>query len=278
MMMWRRSCLSGTSLTGRLLPRQAQAKRHQTYLVARHAESDQYQGGSFPARNQPAPVLTEVGNHQAERLGTFVVNRSVDRVCLSHMLRARQTIAKIAEMHQETAAQMPAEEILEDLREMDIPEWEGKEKQQVQADFPLEYAQYLEKDSELILGGRKAWHDLHSRASGVWDQIRTEEDAAKTTFILTHREMCRALVTTAAGWPCERLIDVGSDFGHCEMVEIDWPDDEDKARRWRRVYPQEGEWRVPSEPPTISAEREASNRAAEDESELVASSSNSAYA
>ena len=99
-------------------------------IIVRHGETTYNIEGRITGMSD-AP-LTELGKYQAERVGAYLADKSIDAIVASDLQRARETAQAIANHH--------ALPVLEDadLREIGMGEWEG-----------LRFGEIIERDPEL---------------------------------------------------------------------------------------------------------------------------------
>lgn len=83
------------------------------------------------------PALSEEGQQQAERTGRLLADVPLGAVFASPLRRARQTAEAIAAPHNLSV------EIVEDLIEVDVGQWEGRPWDEVERDYPEAYRLFM---------------------------------------------------------------------------------------------------------------------------------------
>lgn len=120
------------------------------------------------------PVLTELGEEQARHLGQAFLGRPVDRLLVSPLVRARQTVAPIAE-----ALQMEPE-VLDWLAEIAAPAWQGSPSEVVEKAFADGRARPLDEQWDGLPGG-ESFRDFHRRIVGGLSGLLTELGVERLT-------------------------------------------------------------------------------------------------
>jgi broad specificity phosphatase PhoE len=174
-------------------------------LLVRHGEStfnveNRIQGRSDLSR------LTPSGEAQAQRLAEALTGIPLDYVYSSPLSRALDT----AHILLKERAGVPLF-ISEQLREIDLTEWEGLTFAEVKEKYPEEYSRWRYRPDELELGGRFPVRDLWQQAQGFWQQLAEQVQADPRSerggdpkhplnvLIVGHSGLNRALVSTAIG-------------------------------------------------------------------------------
>ena len=123
--------------------------------------------------------LTEVGQQQALRLAESALDKGIDVILCSPMLRARQTAQAVSD-----AIGVPVQ-IDERLMELNFGVFEGKSRfdpdfRHIRAQFPTRYP-----------GGESAF-DLAHRVYGCLEDVQREH-GGKTVLLVCHGGVCRMI-------------------------------------------------------------------------------------
>lgn len=234
------------------------AKTHKFYIL-RHGETDANVSGRIQGSSDFSK-LTENGKEQAISLGKALVNCKLEitnGVYVSPLSRARETLSLIRSIHDKFGRD---ETVLNDLREIDFYDWEGKLKDELIEEYPESW-QAWEKGQAHNLWvidkfngnneNRYPLLELWTRAENVWktihrleeeeyskdriDETKGNDKKIKTSILVCHGTLGQALLGTS-------LQEDSSFFGkhvikNCEMVEIEWTLEEDKfngkASNWK---------------------------------------------
>ena len=209
------------------------------YLILRHGQTDHNRDGIIQGSSDVS-VLTDQGVAQAQAAGTALAqltDLTIARTFLSPLTRAQQTFELLRD-----GCALPAPTTLDDLREIDLHSWEGREKAQLQIECPAAYAAWKSDPTAMEVDGRRPLVDLWARARGrVWPAVRCGGGGTRgATLLVCHGSLGQALLCTALGlgeaaWQAHEI-------PNCGLVEIDWPAGEMRASRWRWRLPAEGEW------------------------------------
>ena len=145
-------------------------------------------------RSVTNPGLTELGHQQAEHLGEAFVDRHVDRLLVSPLVRSQQTAQPVAE------ALGIEPETLPWLAEIAAPAWDGTPSEVVEAAFADARAKPLDEQWDGLPGG-ESFRDFHQRVTGglagLLDELGCErltefpplwrlEDPGPTVVVVAH--------------------------------------------------------------------------------------------
>jgi len=185
-------------------------------------------------------------------------------------LLAQETLQQVEEVAGKKFAEC---QVLSDLREVDLHEWEGLYKQNIKEQWPQIYSKWRGNSPAdfRLESGKYPIRDLWKRAEGVWQQIlqeaATEQGAQpllgkKSSLLTGHNGINQALLAQALGLSEESFRKF--EFQNCGVVEVLWNPNEDKARMWRWLYPARRAWKTVEE---TRAELNVSDTDSENESE-----------
>jgi probable phosphoglycerate mutase len=185
-------------------------------ILLRHGESSYnalklYQGSS------DRPNLTEIGRYQAQQTGNLLKQIKFDAVYSSPLNRARETAKEVMAI----VAPHCDINIVSELRETDLPAWQGLPFQQVREQFPEAYRCWKQTPHELrmeispretqlnkfpqsptaTVAGEKYFFpglDIYDRAQRFWQETLPRH-VGETLLVVSHGGTNRALISTALG-------------------------------------------------------------------------------
>jgi phosphoserine phosphatase len=168
-------------------------------ILIRHGQSNynaekRYQGSSDDS------WLTELGQHQADQARQILQHSAIDAVYISPLKRTQQT----AEQLLQGFGQIPLT-IDPNLREIDLPDWEGLPFAQVKSQFAADYQHWINAPQSFQLSPSCfPVRDLYQRAQRFWQTVLPQQ-RGKTILIVSHSGTIRALTSTALGIPIEQF-------------------------------------------------------------------------
>lgn len=158
-------------------------------LLIRHGRSADVVPGSPESSDPP---LHELGVVQAERLAARLANKGIDAVASSHLARARQTAAPLAE------ARGLAVEVFVDLEEVRLGDWsDGEFRRRAAAEDPEFMAWAATGRWDGIPGG-EGDDALRSRVTDVIDGLAARH-AGETVAVVCHGGVIAAYLAQALG-------------------------------------------------------------------------------
>lgn len=213
-------------------------------LLARHGESVFNRDGIFHGSLRgvmKGPKLTRLGHRQAKELGRSLLRHcgsmSNASVFVSPLKRARQTWDGLRD-----EVDIPKERAMAwmELREIDLFEWEGRPKAEIQAEYPEQWRMWLQEPWHMeMASGMRPVPLLLARAAGVWARLCMEArraGAGSTTLVVAHGGLNRAVLLKALGLPDEGYGDPVYRFPNCGVAEVEVAPSErgiPGASRWR---------------------------------------------
>jgi broad specificity phosphatase PhoE len=196
---------------------------HSRFYLIRHGQSTFNADGRFQGCCDE-PVLTPDGILTAQAAGACLRNAGLQAVITSPLRRAMQT----AEHIQASLGPDLPFEIERELREIDLPLWEGKTLSQVRTEFPKRYLPWKNEPHEFRMGDRFPVVDLFERAAGLWPHL-LKRFRGQTVLLVTHGGAIRALIGTAIGMPVCRYHVLQQSNGGISLLEF--PDGELSSSR-----------------------------------------------
>ena len=224
------------------------------YLILRHGQTDHnalgiIQGSSDTSR------LTQLGSEQAREAGATIAQLTdllpIDRVFVSPNTRAQQTLTEL----RRALPDLPDVTVVDELREIDLGSWEGRNKSELKAEQPQVYDAWQRDPLGFALddGAMRPVIDLWERAAVAWGTLHgdaeatrpRDDGAAPVTLIVSHNACGQALLCTALGLDASHFRRF--EFANCAAVEVEFGagGDEDAPPRWR--------WRVGPRAPSPDA-------------------------
>ena len=224
-------------------------------LLVRHGETNFNKAGRIQGTLESQ--LTELGRQQASELGSWLAAShagSIDRVVVSPKARTRATLDEIeASFAAAGAPSLPEREVRMDLRELELTDWEGQYRKDIQQNDAAQWTLWKSRPEELVFpSGHAPVPHLWTRTASEWAHLRGSTPPGTTTLVVAHGAFNRAFLARIFGLPIEAFVDEGGrfDFVNCECAEIEWRDDAEPTRvslRWRRRHPRETAWSTAAE-------------------------------
>jgi len=182
-----RSCLSET-----LHPEETVT----TILLIRHGHTAQTEAGKL--YSDPESVLTEKGHAEINALAQLLPAQKPEILLTSPSLRARATAEVIG-----TMTGLPVQ-IVEQLREWQVGEWEGRSYLEIKKEEPEVYAAWLKDPIRNAPPAGESIEQLCLRAQRHIDEI-SQQFAGKRVALVSHAEVIRAFLVFALGMPVENF-------------------------------------------------------------------------
>ncbi len=154
-------------------------------LLIRHGQSEANLARCFAG--QIDPKLTELGMEQARLTAKFISdNYKVDKVYASDLQRAYKTA--------KTLGDMLGLEVIKTrgMREIDGGEWEGIKRNDLVANYPVEYGMWMNDIGNSSCPGGETMRDFSKRIMTELERIARENDG-KTVVIGTHATPIRVV-------------------------------------------------------------------------------------
>ncbi len=182
----------------------------QIYLT-RHGQTDWNQENRL--QGQLDIPLNAAGIQQAEALSGFLQNVKIDRAFTSSLVRSEQTAEIVLQNR------LLNLEILDNLKELNLGDWQGKLQTEVSQEFALwqSNAFATPKSGETL-------HAFHTRVSKTWDKL-IQDSTAKTqtnVLVVAHKWVNAAILCHILGLSLNHFWDFATQ-GNCEVTIIDYP-------------------------------------------------------
>ena len=155
-------------------------------IITRHGETEENKlgivQGHLPGK------LSVKGINQAKKVALRLKDEKIDFIFSSDLVRASDTAKEIAKFHPEVTI-----EFVEDLRERNLGEFQGKRK----SDFGLDEKDFMAVLFGYIKGGETI-EQLHNRAENFLYKI-IEKYHKQTILFVGHNGINRALIAVITG-------------------------------------------------------------------------------
>lgn len=166
-----------------------------TLVVMRHGRTSWNESGR--AQGHADIELDEVGHAQAAAAAQVLARLAPVRLWSSDLVRARQSVAPIAEVTGVTPEVLPA------LREYDVGTRTGLTFDEFEAAFPDEYAAWLAGDESLTVPGAETTSDVRARLVPAMRSCLDALGQGETGIVVAHGAALRVGVAGLLGWPDE---------------------------------------------------------------------------
>jgi probable phosphoglycerate mutase len=159
-------------------------------------------------------VLTEKGKQQAFETGIALSKINFDAIYVSPLQRTQESareILQVNQYHQKLKLKLKLK-LNSNLKEVDLPKWQGLDYKYVREEFAAEYRIWEESPHEftieniesrgqtLIKTKTKPVLQLYEKARQFWQEV-LPLNQGKTILVVSHGGTIRALIGTATGIP-----------------------------------------------------------------------------
>lgn len=158
-------------------------------------------------QGQENPPLDAIGQAQALESAALVAAMNPDLLVSSDLLRARQTAEKIAAL--------TGQRLIYDqrLRERHLGHWQGLTRDQVQARYPEEYADWL-AGRDVTRRGGESRHEVATRAVKALSEL----PEAELTVLVSHGATSMCLAAALLGLP--QTPSILGPLANCHWTEL----------------------------------------------------------
>ena len=161
------------------------------YLL-RHGETEWNRALRF--QGQVDVPLNDVGHAQAMRLASRLSSVALDAVICSDLQRARQTAQPLADALGLAITPLPG------LREQNFGQVDGMKIEDIQNQFPKEWAQWIQFDAHYALPGAESAVQFHQRVIATLGNLVTKgEGATRRLAVVIHGGVLDMIYRTAKG-------------------------------------------------------------------------------
>lgn len=197
-------------------------------VLVRHGQSTYNKLGLYQGSSDES-VLTETGYTDARQTGAFLKGLAFDAIYSSSLKRAQATAKEIlGVMAPEVDPNII--NVTSQLRETDMPAWEGLAFQYVRETFPEDYRNWKQRPHEFCMDSKKnltsQLHiypaiDLYKRGQQFWQEVLPRH-IGQTLLLVTHGGTNRALISTALGITPDRYHCIQQ--SNCGISVLHFPD------------------------------------------------------
>jgi broad specificity phosphatase PhoE len=160
-------------------------------LLIRHAESSWNAAGRWQGHGDPP--LSDRGRAQANALARELTRESIDVIVSSDLHRAAETAAILAE------ARGLQPELNPRLRELDIGDWEGLTRDQIERTAGDVLRRFDDGDLDVRPGGGENLREIEQRAFTAVNEL-VDAHPGRRLAIVTHLGVIRALLGESRGF------------------------------------------------------------------------------
>ena len=153
-------------------------------LLVRHGQSVWNADGRW--QGQADPPLSPLGEEQARDAAPRLAAFGFSRLLASDLQRARRTAELVAD-----ALRLPVE-LDPDLREIDVGDWTGMTRAEIEARWPGELADWSEGRSQSTIGGETRSH-LTARACSSLLRVAADGEPGDRVLLVSHGALIRNL-------------------------------------------------------------------------------------
>ncbi|MBE7383565.1 MAG: histidine phosphatase family protein [Leptolyngbya sp. SIO1E4] len=178
-------------------------------IFVRHGRSTYNEQGRYQGSSDQA-VLTANGHRTAQLVGQALQSEKIHAIYSSPLKRVQQTVDAICDQLPSKAIPM---DVRDDLREIDLPAWEGLPYKTVRTHQVDTYRCWIERPHEFQMArcphssfdaeraAPESFYpvrDLYGRAQRFWHTVLPQH-AGQTLLVVSHGGTIHALISTALG-------------------------------------------------------------------------------
>jgi len=158
-------------------------------LLVRHGQTKSNAEGRMSYKDE---YLDDSGYIQAHRLSSRLADLPIASIYTSPLRRAYETAIILNEPHQSPL------NIIEDLSEIHLGDWEGLPKHDIQERWPELWKQMVTDPSNLVIPNGESIKELTERAVQAFRNI-AQADQGKQSIMVTHNPVISVLVAHVLG-------------------------------------------------------------------------------
>jgi probable phosphoglycerate mutase len=175
-------------------------------ILVRHGEST-YNVQKKVQGHCDESSLTDTGREGARCAGSALIGLPFRAVYSSPLQRARETADLILATLEQSTGETLTLRLRDDLKEINLAEWEGLPFAEVEERFPEQYAMWRDRPHDLQMrrstenAGSELFYPvraLYEQAAAFWQTILPEH-VGETILVVAHSGINRALIGTALG-------------------------------------------------------------------------------
>jgi phosphoserine phosphatase len=174
--------------------------RETRVILMRHGESTYNAQGRHQGSSDES-VLTELGKLAAQQTGQFLSGLVIDALYVSSLKRAQETASEMLSRMTPTVSLQDIHVVWQ-LREIDLPAWQGRYHQDVQAECAEDYRCWKQYPHQFTMEDPQTQQrfypvrDLYGRSQQFWQNILPHHPG-QTLMVISHSGTNRALINTA---------------------------------------------------------------------------------
>ena len=157
--------------------------------------------------------LSSAGVEQASQVADRLARISPAAVYSSDLSRAFQTAEIIAAKYGLPVNKMP------DLREINFGEWEGKNYESINSQWPALMGKLFTHPDEIEIPGGETFQSLQSRTMKAVDQLAGRH-AEETVLVVSHGAAIRAILCSILHMPLKYIWNIKQDNTAVNIIEI----------------------------------------------------------
>jgi len=183
------------------------------YLVRHGATENNEQDPPVLQGQRLDASLSATGRNQAERTAEFLAGRPVRAVYSSPMQRAAQTAEAIAGRHG-----LPVE-VVDDLIEVDVGEWEGLNWDEIRRGDPEAYEAFMSDASAHGYLGGECLREVFDRTAPALDAL-LHQNVGRHVVVVAHNIVNRAYLARLLGMPLAQYRSIPQDNCGLNMLRF----------------------------------------------------------
>jgi len=230
--------------------------------------------GGDDATITPTGILLRL--HTFDQVYVSPLQRAVDTWSIIHdeVFRQQQHIQQQSSTEINTLSSSIATTAIlwNELRELDLYDWEGRSTAELECEYPAAYRAWVEGDAQAFTVSYSSTSESASaetsatstsihqpivemwqRARKVWEQLRSDEitpipelqpngpknsvSCRRRVLLVCHGTFGQALLCTAMGWDETYFRKVINHYPNCGLLEVMWPVHAAHAQQWQWIYP-----------------------------------------
>ncbi|MGF1489008.1 MAG: histidine phosphatase family protein [Prochloraceae cyanobacterium] len=184
-------------------------------LLVRHGETEWNRVSRFQGiKDIP---LNENGKKQGQQAAEFLKEVQIDFGVTSSLLRPKETAELILQYHPQVDLKTSYQ-----LVEISHGVWEGKLKDEVEAEFPGMMQQWLEKPETVQMPGGENLQQVWDRAIAAWNQIvenNQNSDSAKTGIVVAHDAINKVIICYLLGLKPDNFWNIKQGNGAVSVID-----------------------------------------------------------
>ena len=166
--------------------------------MIRHAQTIWNATGRI--QGQADPELSDLGRDQCQLVAQRLASVDLGALYTSDLARARETAEAVARLHPGLSVEVDS-----GLREVDLGEWEGADRDTLQRGWPELFQKWLTSPSWDLVPGGEGSAAFEDRVVGCLGRIAAAAGDDATVAVVTHIGVVRSLLSMIVGIPAGNL-------------------------------------------------------------------------